>query len=1049
MFKEMKLATRLALSYGVIIFLMVIMGGISHLGLKKINNAVEVLVTDKWPKTVQANAMIGEVNVVARALRNMLLTDDKTVMQKERSRVIEATAAINKHYDELEKTVTSEKGRMLLKTLQDARAKYEAEMTHVLSVIDAGDKKAATGLLFGKYRQLQTAYLEASSEVIRYQSGEMDRIGKEAVETYGKISLLIYVLLAVCFALAGVIGWLVTRSITRPIAQAVDISNRVAAGDMSVEIGNTGADETGLLLNSMKKMIDHIKMLVGDTDMLAKAAVEGKLTLRADTAKHEGDFRRVVEGVNATINRLVGLLDSMPAPAMIIDNDFNILYMNELGAQVGGKTQQQVLGTKCYDHFKTSDCKTHNCACGRALQTGQPANSETDAHPAAGLDLEISYTGIPLRNDSGQVVGAFEVVTDQTAVRRAARLAAKIADYQNKETKKLVEGLGRLAQGDVDLTVVPESADGDTMEVKATFEKIAEAVNKCVEVINGLNTDVAMLAQAAMEGRLNIRADAGKHSGAYGAIVHGVNETIGRLVGFLDSMPSPAMIIDNDFTILYMNDLGARVGGKTPAQVVGTKCYDHFKTSDCKTARCACQQAITGGSEATSETDAHPAIGVDLDISYTAVPIKDGQGHVMGALEVVTDLTAVKRAARVAKKIADFQAVETNKLVDGLERLAKGEINFTIATAPADDDTKEVKQTFDVIAHAVNTTVQATQTITEAAKLVAGGDLTVEIKERSSEDELMHALSAMVKMLNEVVSDVKKAADNVAAGSQELSSASTGMSQGASEQAAAAEEASSSMEEMSSNIRQNADNAIQTEKIASKSATDAQEGGKAVLETVAAMKDIAGKISIIEEIARQTNLLALNAAIEAARAGEHGKGFAVVASEVRKLAERSQRAAAEISELSSTSVGVAESAGNMLSKIVPDIQKTAELVLEISASSREQDAGAEQINKAIQQLDQVIQQNAGASEEMASTAEELASQAEQLQSTIAFFKIRDAIAERRPMEQKVIPQVKQKVQPVKEIKKAKANGYGKKAVVGHDLDMTEGQDHLDSIFEKY
>lgn len=141
MFKEMKLATRLALSYGVIIFLMVIMGGISHLGLKKINNAVEVLVTDKWPKTVQANAMIGEVNVVARALRNMLLTDDKTVMQKERSRVIEATAAINKHYDELEKTVTSEKGRMLLKTLQDARAKYEAEMTHVLSVIDAGDKK--------------------------------------------------------------------------------------------------------------------------------------------------------------------------------------------------------------------------------------------------------------------------------------------------------------------------------------------------------------------------------------------------------------------------------------------------------------------------------------------------------------------------------------------------------------------------------------------------------------------------------------------------------------------------------------------------------------------------------------------------------------------------------------------------------------------------------------------------------------------------------------------------------------------------------------------
>jgi methyl-accepting chemotaxis protein len=193
------------------------------------------------------------------------------------------------------------------------------------------------------------------------------------------------------------------------------------------------------------------------------------------------------------------------------------------------------------------------------------------------------------------------------------------------------------------------------------------------------------------------------------------------------------------------------------------------------------------------------------------------------------------------------------------------------------------------------------------------------------------------------------------------------------------------MEQMASNIRQNTDNAMQTEKIAIKSSSDAKEGGKAVTETVAAMKQIATKISIIEEIARQTNLLALNAAIEAARAGEHGKGFAVVASEVRKLAERSQSAAGEISQLSTTSVAIAEQAGDMLNKMLPDIQKTAELVQEISASSKEQDTGADQINKAIQQLDQVIQQNAGAAEEMASTTEELSSQAEQLKATIAFF----------------------------------------------------------------
>ena len=276
----------------------------------------------------------------------------------------------------------------------------------------------------------------------------------------------------------------------------------------------------------------------------------------------------------------------------------------------------------------------------------------------------------------------------------------------------------------------------------------------------------------------------------------------------------------------------------------------------------------------------------------------------------------------------------------------------------------------------------------EVANRLAGGDLTIEIGATSKDETgmLLAALGNMVNKLREIVSEVKAATDNVAAGSQELSSNSEEMSQGATEQAAAAEEASSSMEQMSSNIRQNADNAVQTEKIAMKSAEDAKDGGRAVQETVHAMKEIAGKINIIEEIARQTNLLALNAAIEAARAGAQGKGFAVVASEVRKLAERSQKAAAEISELSSKSVGIAVMAGDLLSKMVPDIQKTAELVQEISASSREQDTGAEQINKAIQQLDQVIQQNAGAAEEMSSTSEELAAQAEQLQSSISFFK---------------------------------------------------------------
>ena len=278
------------------------------------------------------------------------------------------------------------------------------------------------------------------------------------------------------------------------------------------------------------------------------------------------------------------------------------------------------------------------------------------------------------------------------------------------------------------------------------------------------------------------------------------------------------------------------------------------------------------------------------------------------------------------------------------------------------------------------------------------GNLTCSLDDNRRDEvgQMSSALNSMVGKLREIVENVKAAAGNVAAGSQELSSSSEEMSQGATEQAAAAEEASSSMEQMAANIRQNADNALQTEKIAIKSAEDAKAGGQAVAKTVVAMKQIAEKIGIIEEIARQTNLLALNAAIEAARAGQHGKGFAVVAAEVRKLAERSQTAAAEIGDLSSNSVGIAEQAGEMLARMVPDIQRTAELVQEIAAASKEQDTGAEQVNQAIQQLDQVIQQNASASEEMASTAEELSSQAEQLQDTIAFFKLDSPTTTLRP-----------------------------------------------------
>jgi methyl-accepting chemotaxis protein len=427
---------------------------------------------------------------------------------------------------------------------------------------------------------------------------------------------------------------------------------------------------------------------------------------------------------------------------------------------------------------------------------------------------------------------------------------------------------------------------------------------------------------------------------------------------------------------------------------------------------------------------------VNYNVDGAAAASRDGDKAYADARTIFLTVIAISLLVGIAAALWIARTVSKGlgSIDTALKAVAIGDLTTSVAVTTND----EIKDLVDT----VETMTANLRKTADIADKIAAGDLTVEHKALSDKDQLGNALIEMIDRLRAVVSDATAAAENVSAGSQELAASSEQVSQGATEQAASAEEASAAMEEMAANIKQNADNAAQTEKIARQSSKDAESSGVAVDKAVGAMRTIAEKIGIVQEIARQTDLLALNAAVEAARAGEHGKGFAVVASEVRKLAERSQAAASEIVSVSSDTVKAAAEAGEMLTKLVPDIRRTAELVSEISAACREQDIGASQINEAIQQLDKVTQQNAGASEQISSTSEELAAQAEELQASIAYFRV-DArggsrvarpAAVTRPTASKVTKAV------ARPGRKAKPNSIADQQarVKGFALDLTHG-----------
>ena len=992
MFGNMKIGVKLALGYAVTLLLMVVIAVIAGQRIAGLNNSVDNLVNDKFPKTVQTGNITNSVNVIALQLRNAYIFKDSEA-QKALDAIPLERAKITENLEKLKKSITSEEGKALLGKIITARQAFVASQDRFMDAIKAGKRDEAAQVLQGELKSNQAAYQEAIGKLDDFQNDLVTKTGKDAESLADASERLLLILSVVAVVLAGVLGWFITRSITKPTATLIESANKMAEGDFNFKLDVSSKDEVGMLARSVQALQTNIQTLIAEMNRMSSEHDKGDIDVRIDEAKFKNDFQLMAKGVNDMVfGHIAVKKKAMACVAQFGEGNFDAPLERFPGKKVFiNETIEQVRG-----NIKLLIAEM---------------NRMSSEHDKGDIDVRIDEA--KFKNDFQLMAkGVNDMVFGHIAVKKKAMACVK-----------------EFGEGNMEAPL--ERFPGKKAFINDTIEQVRANIQALV-------ADANMLSKAAVEGKLATRADAAKHRGDFHRIVKGVNDTLDAVIGplnvtakYVDDISKgviPPVITDNyngDFNIIknnlnnvvkMMSDLLAQTDIIIKAAADG----ELDKRANAELFVGGWNQLVKGVNEVVTnivnplnvtanyvdriaQGDVPPLITAEYKGQYNVIKSNlnaciQATSQLANAAKAISvgDLSAVVKV-RSENDVLSKALIDVIKAINALvadanylsQATVDGKLDARIDVSRHQGDNRKVVEGLNAVMVAVSTPVQELRDVLGAME---GGDLTLPMKKNyeGTWDELKSAVNNMLKKLSQVVTDVNTGAQALSSAAEEVSATSQTLSQASSEQAASVEQTSASIEQMTSSIAQNTENAKVTDSMASKAAKEAAEGGESVKATVAAMKQIAKKIGIIDDIAYQTNLLALNAAIEAARAGEHGKGFAVVAAEVRKLAERSQVAAQEIGEVASSSVELAEKAGKLLDEMVPSIRKTSDLVQEISAASTEQSSGAGQINSAVSQLSQTTQQNASSSEELAATAEEMSSQAEQLQQTMAFFKLESA-----------------------------------------------------------